>query len=296
MDKTALITLIANRTSADGLTETGLPGVQLFRACTAVPCAPAVYEPSVIAIVSGRKEAVLDGRHCVYDDSQYLCCPTSMPVQAGTPDASPDAPLYGVLVSLDRRLMLDVIMDMESTTGQRQRHETPAPSGFCLARWDTGFADALLRLLQLGESPMDTAVLGAARLRELYYAILKGEAGPFARAAFGAENAIARAIAHLSSHLSEEASIDEMAARAGMSRAVFHRKFKQATTLSPIQFVKSMRLNRAAMKIAGGMSVNAAALDVGYQSASQFSREFKRMYGTPPRQWSDAQRGLTGIA
>lgn len=81
-----------------------------------------------------------------------------------------------------------------------------------------------------------------------------------------------------------------MATRAGMSRAVFHRKFKKVTTMAPIQFVKSMRLNNAAMKIASGMTVNEAALDVGYVSPSQFSREFKRMYGQSPRQWGDAQR------
>ena len=133
------------------------------------------------------------------------------------------------------------------------------------------------------------AVLEGARLRELYYTILRGEAGPFARRAFGAGNAIARSIAHVSSNLDAPISIDDMASRAGMSRTVFHRKFKQATTMSPIQFVKSMRLNRAAMEIAGGMTVNEAAMDVGYVSSSQFSREFKRMYGQSPRQWRDAQ-------
>ena len=86
-----------------------------------------------------------------------------------------------------------------------------------------------------------------------------------------------------------------MAAQVGMSRAVFHRKFKQATTMSPIQFVKSMRLNSAAMKIAGGMNVNEAAIDVGYVSSSQFSREFKRMYGQSPRQWSHSKQLLAGM-
>ena len=80
-----------------------------------------------------------------------------------------------------------------------------------------------------------------------------------------------------------------------MSRAVFHRKFKQVTTMAPIQFVKSMRLNNAAMKIAGGMTVNEAAADVGYVSPSQFSREFKRLYGKSPRQWSDSQQIPKGV-
>ncbi len=282
--------LLEGRIHEDGLLETGVKGVTLFRASTPIPCTPAVYEPCVVAVVSGSKEAVLDGKRYTYDSSQYLCCPVSMPVQAGTPDASPAEPLYGVLVSLDQRVMAELSMEMENTGSVTPKAKEPlSAQGVRLAHWDEAFLDALLRLLQLGANRTDTAVLGAARLRELYYAILKGEAGIFARQAFGAGNAIARSIAHVSSNLDAPISIDDMAIRAGMSRAVFHRKFKLATTMSPIQFVKSMRLNNAAMKIAGGMSVTEAAMDVGYVSPSQFSREFKRLHGQSPRQWSDAR-------
>jgi len=180
---------------------------------------------------------------------------------------------------------------MESANGAiRTPKSGPLPQGLALARWDDSFTDSLLRLLQLVDSPADTAVLGDVRLRELYYAVLKGDAGYSARRAFGVGNEIARAIKYLSSHLNEAVTIEEIAAQVGMSRAVFHRKFKQATTMSPIQFVKSMRLNKAAMKIAGGMNVSEAAMDVGYVSSSQFSREFKRMYGQSPRQWSDTRQ------
>jgi AraC-like DNA-binding protein len=295
MDKDHIKHMIQSRITEDGLMETGVAGVRLFRATAAVPCAPAVYEPSVIAIVSGAKEAVLDGERLVYDNSKYMCCPTSMPVKAGTPTAAPDNPLFGVIISLDQREMNELTLEMENARGAN-RADVGDAQGIRLAAWDDGFTDALSRLLKLGADETDTAILGAARLRELYYAILKGEAGDFARRAFGAGNAIARSIAHVSSNLDAAVSIDDMAARAHMSRAVFHRKFKQATTMSPIQFVKSMRLNTAAMKIAGGITVNEAAQEVGYVSPSQFSREFKRMYGQSPRQWSDAQKIPMGLA
>ena len=110
------------------------------------------------------------------------------------------------------------------------------------------FSDAHLQLPQLGDIETDTAVLGDARLRGLSYAILKDEAGSFARQAYRTGNAIARSIEYVSSHLEAPVSIDDMATRAGMSRAVFQRKFKQVTTMAPIQFVKSMRLNKTAMK------------------------------------------------
>ena len=295
MSKQRIKQLIQDCTDQDGLMETGIQGVRLFRATQAIPCVPAVYEPSVVAIVSGSKEAVLDGHRYVYDDSKYLCCPMSMPVKAGTPTASNDDPLYGVFISLNQRIMTELSLEMENVGGALPMLKGDLRAqGIRLAEWDEGFTDALQRLLQLGANPTDAAVLGDARLRELYYAILQGEAGLFARQAFGAGNAIARSIAYVSSHLDAPISIDEMAARAGMSRAVFHRKFKQVTTMAPIQFVKSMRLNNAAIKIAGGMTVNEAAIGVGYVSPSQFSREFKRMYGQSPRQWSDGHQGAIG--
>lgn len=295
MSKHQIRQIIETRMPTDGLADTGIKGVQLFRATEAVPCAPAVYEPCVIAIVSGGKETVLDGDRYVYDNTEYLCCPMTMPVEAGTPTASPENPLLGVYIALDQRLMTEITIEMDAA-GSRDPVAKSDTRGIRLARWDPTFQDALLRLVQLARNPVDAAVLGNARLRELYYAVLKGEAGQFARHAFAPGNAIVRSIAHVSTKLDEAVSIDDMAVRAGMSRAVFHRKFKQATTMSPIQFVKAMRLNKAAMKIATGMTVSEAALDVGYVSASQFSREFKRMYGQSPRLWSDAQHMSAGTA
>ncbi len=290
MSKQQIKQLVENKANMDGMVETGVKGVQLFRVTGPFPCAPAVYEPIVVAIVNGSKEAILDGKRYVYDDSQYMCCSMSMPVEAGAPNASPDNPLLGVYISLDTRLMTELALEMESASGAIQRPKNSTlPQGLALAKWDNEFTEALLRLLQLGDSPADTAVLGDSRLRELYYAILKGDAGNSARRAFGVGNDIARAIEYLSCRLDKAVTIEDMAAQVGMSRAVLHRKFKLATRMSPIQFVKSMRLNNAAMKIAGGMNVSEAAMEVGYVSSSQFSREFKRMYGQSPRQWSHSR-------
>lgn len=297
MTKQHIRHLIENAVREDGLVETGVKGVQLFRVTDPVRCAPAVYEPSVVAIVSGTKEAILDGTRHAYDSSRYMCCTMSMPVEAGTPAASPANPLLGVLIALDTRVMTELAIEMESAAGAIRKPASGAlPQAIALARWDDAFTEALLRLLRLGGSPADTAVLGDGRLRELYYAILKGEAGDSARRAFGVGNEIARAIAYLASRLDETVTIEDMAAQVGMSRAVLHRRFKQATTMSPIQFMKSMRLNNAAMRIAGGMTVNEAAAEVGYVSSSQFSREFKRMYGQSPRQWSHAKPLPAGMA
>jgi AraC-like DNA-binding protein len=289
MSKEQIRKLIEDKVGNSGLIDTGLEGVQVFRITESVDCAPAVYEPTVVAIVGGAKEAILDGKRYVCDSSQYMCCPVSMPVEAGTPTASVDNPLVGVFIALDARVMTDLAIETQSAEADLKPRGEPTLPGLALANWDDRFGDALLRLLQIADNPSELAVLGQGRLRELYYAVLKGEAGDSARRAFGVGNDIARAIEYLSSNLHESVSIDGMATQVGMSRAVFHRKFKQATSMSPIQSVKAMRLNRAAMKIAGGMNVNLAAAEVGYASYSQFSREFKRQYGQSPKQWSTAR-------
>jgi len=252
MSKPLIKQLIESKMSEDGMFDTGIKGVQLFRVTSPVRCAPAVYEPSVIAIVSGAKEAILDGKRYVYDNSQYMCCSMSMPVEAGTPTASPEKPLLGVSISLSTKVMTELAIEMENASGAIRKPQSSAiPPGFALSEWDDDFSDALLRLLQLGHSAADSSILGEGRL-----------------------------------HLNDTITIDEMASQIGMSRAVLHRKFKEATSMSPIQFVKSMRLNTAAMKIATGTNVSQAAMEVGYVSSSQFSREFKRMYGQSPKQWS----------
>lgn len=286
LSKQQIKQLIESRISDDGMFDTGVKGVKLFKVTSPVRCAPAVYEPSIVAILSGSKEAILDGKRYAYDSSQYMCCSMSMPVEAGTPTASVDEPLLGVYISLDTKVMTELAIEMESTVGSIHKHKASSNSpGFALAHWDESFTEALLRLLQLGDSAIDTSVLGDGRLREFYYAVFKGDAGESAKRAFGVGNQIARSIEYLSSRLDEVVTIDDMASKVGMSRAVLHRKFKEATSMSPIQFVKSMRLNTAAMKIAAGMNVTSAAMEVGYVSSSQFSREFKRMYGQSPKQW-----------
>ncbi len=296
MSKQQIKHLIKNRLDSDGMLEIGVKGVQLFRVTQPLRCAPAVYEPSVVAIVSGAKDAIVEGKRHYYDSSQYMCCAMSMPVETGSPTASPDKPLLGIYISLDTKVMTKLSIEMESSTGAIRPRGGPLPKGLAFANWDDTFTDALLRLLQLAENPADAAILGEGRLREVYYAVLKGEAGDSARRAFGVGNEIARAIDYLSCRLDEPVTIDDLATQVGMSRAVFHRKFKQATTMSPIQFVKSMRLNTAAMKIAGGVNVSTAAMEVGYVSSSQFSREFKRLYGQSPKQWSHSSQQAANIA
>lgn len=288
MSKEKIKQIIEDRVQEDGVFETGLSGIQLFRVSEPLECTPGIYEPSIAIIVSGSKEFFFDGKMHSYNSDNYMCCTVTMPLQAGTPNATPENPLLGVYVSLDSRIMTELAIEIDSVAAvKRTQKGAPEPHGITLARWDASFTDAVLRLLELEDSPTATAALGAGRLKELYFAILEGDAGESARQAFGTGNGIARAIEYMSSNLDQSITIDDMAARVGMSKTVFHRKFKEATTMSPIQFSKLTRLNNAAMKIASGANVTEAAMQVGYVSSSQFSREFKRQYGQSPKQWSN---------
>ncbi|WP_261905293.1 AraC family transcriptional regulator [Vibrio fortis] len=288
---------VANRLTTDGMIESRINGVHLFKVTNAVPCAPAIYDPALIVILNGKKEAILEGDRYVYDSKQYMCCVASLPVEAGTPEASVDDPLIGVYVSLDTKVMKELTIEMEETKGCESGFQSSInPQSLMLSDWDEEFTDALYRLVTISDNVTDSVVLGEGRLRELYYAVLKGDCGPSVRKAFSVGNGIARAIEHLSMNLEKNVSIDELASLVGMSRAVLHRKFKQATNMSPIQFMKSMRLNSAAMKIAKGTNVSEAAMEVGYVSSSQFSREFKRLYGQSPKQWVQAKGLVNNIA
>ena len=281
MSKQQIKQLIADRVSKDGMTETGVQGVQLFRITEPIQCAPAVYEPSVVAIINGAKEAILDGKRYEYDSSQYMCCAMPMPVEAGAPVASKENPLLGIYISLDTRVMTELAIEMERAAGAIHKPGAGThPQGVVLARWDSEFTEALLRLLQLGDSQESTAILGAGRLREVYYAILKGEAGDAARRAFGVGNEIARAIEYVSSRLAETVTIEDVAAQARMSRAVFHRKFKQATTIAPIQPAHSMRSNNAPTTLAGTISPRTAlGHRLGIYPAAEVQRRTHQMLG-----------------
>jgi AraC-like DNA-binding protein len=288
--------IITIKAKKDEMIETGIKGVHLFSITEPIRCVPAIYNPAIIAIVNGSKEAILNGNTYVYDSSQYMCCTMTMPIEVGAPTSSIDNPLLGVYISLDTELITELTLKIETTTiGIKKHKNSPHPEGLSLSHWDNSFSEALLRLLQITNNPLDTTILGRSRLRELYYTILKGDSGDSIKRSFGIKNDISKTIKYLSSNLDKSITIDDMAKKASMSRAVFHRKFKEATTISPIQFLKSMRLNTAAMKIAGGLNINEAAMQVGYISSSQFSREFKRTYGQSPKQWSQSKELPTEI-
>lgn len=286
--------LVARHAATDGAHVTQLEGVQLFRLTHPVARLPAVYSPSVCVVVQGSKRAYLGEAVHVYSPGQYLCATMPMPVQAEAPVASPEKPLLGLLVSLETKTLAETVVEFETATVPLPRRSSAeVVPGLAVVSWDGAFSSALSRMLELLEDPLALRVLGPGRLREFFFAILLGEAGPSIRRTFGPSHGLARAMSYLRENLDRSLSVNDLAQRAGMSRAVFDRRFREATTFSPLQFIKKLRLNEAAMQITRGVSISQAAGSVGYTSFSQFSREFRRLYGEAPRRWGQMARTNT---
>ena len=278
----------------EGTHDTPLEGVQLFRLTHPVERLPAVYSPSVCVVVQGSKRAYLGDSTHVYGLGRYLCVTLPMPVQVEAPIASSEEPLLGLLVSLETRAFAEIIVEIETaSTPLPRRTSAEVVPGLAVVDWDDGFSSALSRMLRLLNDPLSLRVLGPGRLREFLFAILRGEAGPSIRRTFGPSQGLSRAMSYLRQNLDQSISVDDLAQEAGMSRAVFDRRFREATTFSPLQFIKRLRLNEAAMQIAQGVNIGQAAGSVGYNSFSQFSREFRHHYGEAPRRWGKMARTAT---
>lgn len=281
-----ILARVARHTPTPGRFETPFEGVELFRVEAPVPCMPGVYRPGFCIILAGEKHAHVGTARYVYNADSYLSITMPTPVQAEVPHASPEAPLLGLLVYLDTSVVSRLVLDIQAATGPQAIPQGRSTCGLGVARRDVRFDDALARLLALLDDPPGAQVLGAARLRELMYAALQGPGGDRLRRDFGSAPALANTLAYMHAHLDEELSIDALAQRTGMSRAAFDRHFRAATASSPLQYIKTLRLSEASMRIANGMGIGDAATGVGYHSPSQFSREFRRHFGASPRQWA----------
>ncbi|ALK32232.1 AraC family transcriptional regulator [Burkholderia plantarii] len=276
-----MIALIDRLAPHDGSTDAALEGVRFMRVSTTVPRCPVLYEPSIVIVCQGRKVGYVGERTFVYDERQYLVLSVPLPFECETYTA-PHGPFLAISVRIDLGVIAELAMLLEETHGAAASE----PDSICSTPLGAPLADAVLRLLETLQSPHDTRVLGPSIMREIGYRVLTGEQGDAIRAALGQRHhfgRIAKALRRIHLNLGGEHSIDALAAEAGMSAAVFHTHFRSVTGTSPMQYVKATRLHNARlMMVQEGVSAGAAAARVGYASASQFSREFKRMFGRSP--------------
>ncbi len=290
MSRLSARSIVKRHATQEGVTATGIPGVQLYRISGPIERTPAIYTPRICFNTSGAKRVFSNGKTHTYDDRHFICCTMPVPVESDVPKATSREPVLGVSLEFDAILLRELIAAISATRGCDSDSASGAamPEGLAVGIVSEELADAMLRLLELIDDPTSKRALAQSRLTEVYFVLLTSPLGPVLRRRFGETHKIAETVCYLRDHINEQLTIDQLARWSGMSRAAFHRNFKKATGMAPIQFIKQFRLNTAAMQLAAGMRTGEVAASVGYNSQSQFSREFKRQFGQAPRDWASS--------
>ena len=241
----------------------------------------AVYEPAFGLVVQGAKRTVLADKVFRYGAGQYLVVSVELPVIGHVIEASVDQPYLAVSFALKPHAIAALLL--ETATSDR---EPPEPSGMAVSTASPDLLDPIVRLLRILDRPADLAVLAPMLEREILWRLLNGEQGAIVRQIGLADSRlsqVSRAIRWIREHYAEPLPIETLARIAGMSAPSFHRHFRAVTAMSPLQYQKQIRLQEArARLIAKAEDVATVGFDVGYQSPSQFSREYSRMFGEPP--------------
>ena len=283
-----LASLLDRRTGTDGGHETAIPELKFWRFSNPTEPAHFLQQPAVYVVAQGRKEVTVGEKTYTYDPSQYLAVSLELPAVSRVVEASPEQPYLCLTLSVDARDLAGLMVE----TGLPAPGDEHDGRGLYVSPLEVPLLEGLLRLVRLLDTPRDISVLAPLILRELHYRLLQGEQhGRLAEIAIGDSRLrrVAGAIAWIKEHFAEPLQVDALAKQCNMSSSALHSHFKVVVGISPIQYQKRLRLEEARRRLlAGGSSAEAVAYEVGYASASQFSREYLRLFGQPPRR--DAER------
>ena len=285
-DRSALVRLLERHALADGSNPTSLPGVDVNRATRPRPRLPVVSQPAICIVAQGSKRAYLGDEVYNYDPFHYLVLSVPLPIEGQIVEASPEKPYLSLRIGVDPVLLGELLFDMgeggAGAVGRRARR------GIFVSRLDERLHGSVVRLLRALEHPLDPRILGRELVRETLYHVLTGEQGDYLRSvaiANSRAHRLAGVLRYLQTHYEEPLDVARLAGEAGMSPTTLHHQFRAMTATSPIQYLKSIRLHQALrLMLHEGLGAAEAAYRVGYASASQFSREFKRLFGATPRQ------------
>ncbi|MFZ1873338.1 MAG: AraC family transcriptional regulator [Chania sp.] len=269
--------------SAKGYTSSPVPKVNILYVNEHCPRQPVMYEPGIVIIFQGHKVGYCGNKVFQYDPRNYLLMTVPLPFECET-FASPEQPLVGLAVNIDIQMLQDLLIDIgDDDYLMKPRVES---SGVNLSPLTDEMLCATERLLDVMEKPLDARVLGPQIVRELLYYVLRGSCGASLQELVNRHthfSQIAKALRRIESQYAENLNVEQLANEVNMSISAFHHNFKAVTNTSPLQYVKSYRLHKARLlMVHDGLKASTAAIRVGYESASQFSREFKRLFGITP--------------
>ncbi|MEF3107982.1 AraC family transcriptional regulator [Raoultella sp. WB_B2P2-3] len=276
-----MVTLLDHLTPQEGYNLTVLPDVRFLRSNRPLLRTPVLYEPGIVIVVQGRKQGFLGNDVYLYDARHYLMVSVPVPFTMET-DASAAEPMLAIYIRLDFTLAADLLLELDG----RGAPVVAAPRSMMSSLMDEQIGGSVLRFLQIMSSPLDAEMLGPSMLREIYYRVLTGEQGPALRSALrmqGQFGKVAKALRKIHAQYAESLDVTALAKEVGMSVPTFHSHFKAVTNTSPMQYLKSTRLHQARLlMLRNNLTASAAGVRVGYESISQFSREFKRLFGLTP--------------
>lgn len=282
-----LARLVGSIAVEDGLFETNWPGLMVSRISTPFPRQPISYKPSLCIVVQGQKQIFLGDRNYIYNPFQYLVVPVALPLEMEIATATQEKPLLGLGLELDLTTISELLLSIDDSSQPFPLVSQNQPALF-ISRTNTSLQDALIRLFCLLSNPTDLKILGPQIVREIIYRVLQDEQGGQLRNLVfrdSGSHRIAGLIGFLNDNYDRKLSISEIARFAGMSDSTLHHKFREVTNMSPIQYLKKIRLHHArTMMVDRGLNSSEASFQVGYSNPSQFSREFKSMFGLAPRQ------------
>jgi AraC-like DNA-binding protein len=274
-----------------------MDGVKVVRSGCSVARIPVMYEPSIVIVAQGRKRGYLGDQRFVYDANHYLTLTVPLPFECET-EVTEDGPFLGFAVRIDLALLSELMMKVGN--GSRTPIATPQESSVTATPIDAELSDAAIRLLECMQSAVDASVLGPQIQREIIYRVLRGRRGGALQSLMqvdATQMQVHRVLHRMHSEYARPFDIATAAIDAGMSVSALHHHFKALTATSPLQYLKAVRLHKARMlMVQESVGAAIAAERVGYESASQFSREFKRLFGTSPVQETERLRSMFGIA
>ncbi|MGO9137526.1 MAG: AraC family transcriptional regulator N-terminal domain-containing protein [Syntrophales bacterium] len=261
---------------------TAIEGLTIFRRDKANQLENCFYKPLVAVIVQGFKRSVIGSEEYRYGENHCLVTGVDMPSVNYVTHASPEQPFLGLFIDLDKYLITQLAAEIPPSS----RLGNDSYKGMSVAKVDPDVLSAFLRLAELLGKPDQIPVLAPMIIREIHYRLLIGPQGEHLRMinVHGTQsNQIAKVITWLRGNYKEPLQVDELAKKVNMATSTFHRHFRQVTTLSPLQFQKRLRLYEAQrLMLAENEDAAIAALAVGYESPTQFNREYKRLFGEPP--------------
>jgi AraC-like DNA-binding protein len=280
--RTRTIALLRALAPDEGYNLTALPSVRVLRSNRPLSRTPVLYDPGIVIVCQGRKRGYFGDQLYLYDEQHYLAVSVPVPFSMET-EASEARPLLALYLHLDFTLAAELAVQIDRE-GIEERVQPP--QSMMSTPMDEAMQASVLRFLEAMHRPLEAAVLGPGLLRELYFRVLTGAQGSAMREALamrGQFGRIGKSLRLIHAGYAGPLDVMQLADEAGMSVPSFHSHFKSITQVSPMQYVKSTRLHQARLlMVREELTAEAASHAVGYTSASQFSREFKRLFGLAP--------------